>query len=360
MKEVKINSQMIGDLNPTFITFEIGPTHNGIDSAKRLIKYSAEFGANAVKFQIFDPEKIVADKNQLFEYEILLNKQTGEKKLVNEPLYNILKRRCLSLEQWQEIKSYCDELDIAFFATVGFERDIELLEDIGCDSIKIASADINNLPLLKAVAKKNKPVVLSTGASTIEEISFSIKYLKEKGCPNISILHCVLNYPTLRKNANLNIIRSLKKNFLNNVVGYSDHTLPDKTMSVLKRAFLYGAEIIEKHFTLDKSLPGNDHYHAMDELDLKTFISEINEINEISGNKEKQVLKSEKISRKNARRSIVIKNQILKGTKIKEKDIISKRPGTGISSVEWENIVGKEVKYDLKKDHILQYTDLKK
>ena len=135
MKEVKINSQTIGDLNPTFITFEIGPTHNGIDSAKRLIKYSAEFGANAVKFQIFDPEKIVGDKDQLFEYEILLNKKTGEKKLVNEPLYNILKRRCLSLEQWKEIKSYCDELDIAFFATVGFERDIELLEDIGLKEI---------------------------------------------------------------------------------------------------------------------------------------------------------------------------------------------------------------------------------
>ena len=128
MNNIKINNHEVGDNYPTFITFEIGPTHNGIESAKRLIKHSADSGANAVKFQIGDFDRLVADKKQLFSYEILINRKTGEKKTVEEPLYDILKRRILPIEEWVEIKSYCDELGIAFFATVFFEEDIELLE----------------------------------------------------------------------------------------------------------------------------------------------------------------------------------------------------------------------------------------
>ena len=143
MTNVKINNIELGDANPTFITFEIGPTHNGIESAKRLIKHSVDAGANAVKFQIFDSDKLVADKKQLFSYEILIDKATGEKKTVEESLYDILKRRCLTIKEWKEIKDYCDKVGIAFFSTVGFVEDIELLEEIGCDSIKIASANSN-------------------------------------------------------------------------------------------------------------------------------------------------------------------------------------------------------------------------
>ena len=352
LHEVFLKNKKIKSGVHPYIIAEIGVNHEGsISNAKKLIEAAARGGAHAAKFQTYKAEKI-ASVNSPYYWDLKKEKSKNQ--------FELFKRYdSFNAHHYKELYNHCIKNKIDFLST---PFDVECLKflDPLLNFYKIASADINNIPLLKAVANKNKPVVLSTGASTIEEISFSIKYLEEKGCPNISILHCVLNYPTQRKNANLNIIRNLKKNFLNNVVGYSDHTLPDKTMSVLKLAFLYGAKIIEKHFTLDKTLPGNDHYHAMDENDLKTFIKEINEINELSGNKEKQVLKSEEISRKNARRSIVIKNQILKGAKIKEKDIISKRPGTGISSVEWENVLGKEVKHDLKKDHILQYTDLKK
>jgi len=345
------NKNIKNGIHP-YIIAEIGVNHEGsISKAKKLIEAAARAGAHAAKFQTYKAEKI-ASVNSPYYWDLKKEKSKNQFELFKR--YDSFKAN-----HYKELYIHCVKNKIEFLSTP-FDVDCLKFLDPLLNFYKIASADINNLPLLKAVAKKNKPVILSTGASQIDEISFAIRYLKEKGCPNISILHCVLNYPTQRKNANLNMIKNLKKIFYNNIVGYSDHTLPDKTMSVLKLAFLYGAVIIEKHFTLDKSLPGNDHYHAMDEKDLKTFISEINGINELSGKKEKKVLKSEKASRKNARRSIVIKNKILKGTKIREKDIITKRPGTGISPMEWENVIGKKTKYDLTKDHILQYTDLKK
>ena len=154
------------------------------------------------------------------------------------------------------------------------------------------------------------------------------------------------------------MIKYLKNNFDNIVIGYSDHTLPDNEMSVLQLSFLFGAQIIEKHFTLDKSLLGNDHYHAMDEKDLKIFISKIDSINELSGKEKKIVLKSEEAARTNARRSIVIRKDLKKGSVIKEKDIISKRPGLGISPIHWSSIIGRKIIQDLKKDHILKFDDL--
>ena len=192
MNAVKINNYLLGDNSPTFITFEIGPTHNGVESAKRLIKHSAEAGANAVKFQIFDPDKLVADKKQLFSYEILLDKKTGERKTIEEPLYDILKRRCLTLKQWQEIKAYCDKLEIAFFATVGFEEDIELLRQIKCESIKIASADVNHFPLIRKAAETGMTIQLDTGMSTIDEIKKAIKVIEETGNKKLLFINVLL------------------------------------------------------------------------------------------------------------------------------------------------------------------------
>jgi len=192
MTNVKINNIELGDANPTFITFEIGPTHNGIESAKRLIKHSVDAGANAVKFQIFDPDKLVADKKQLFSYEILIDKKTGEKKTVEEPLYDILKRRCLSIEEWKEIKDYCDKVGIAFFSTVGFVEDVELLEEIGCDSIKIGSADVNHFPLIRRAAESGMSVQLDTGMSTIDEIKKAIEIIEQTGNKKLLFISVLL------------------------------------------------------------------------------------------------------------------------------------------------------------------------
>lgn len=356
MKEVKINSQTIGDLNPTFITFEIGPTHNGIDSAKRLIKYSKEFGANAVKFQIFDSEKIVADKNQLFEYEVLLNKQTGEKKLVNEPLYNILKRRCLSLDKWKEIKSYCDELDIAFFATVGFESDIELLEDIGCDSIKIASADINHFPLIRKAAETGMTIQLDTGMSTIEEVRRAIEVIKETGNEKIIIHQCPSGYPAYLESINLNILPILKEEF-DYPIAFSDHS-PGWNMDIA--AVALGANLIEKTITEDRTYPSVEHIISIEPDEMKEFVSVIRNLEVALGEGIREIGKEEIKKRDAIRRSIFTKESVKKGTLLENINIEFRRPGFGVQPDEYEELVAKGVSIinNIEKNTAIKKSDL--
>ena len=157
-------------MNGPYITFEIGPTHSGVDSAKRLIKYASEAGADAVKVQIFDPNRLVADKKQLFSYGVLKDRETGEIETIEEPLYDILVRRCLTFDQWREIKDYSDKLGMAFFSTVGFDEEIELLQELNCHSIKIASADVNHYPLLRRAANTGMCIQLDTGMGFIPEL----------------------------------------------------------------------------------------------------------------------------------------------------------------------------------------------
>ena len=159
---------------------------------------------------------------------------------------------------------------------------------------KISSSDLTNLPFIRHIAKKGKPIYLSVGAAYISEIEEAVRVMKEENCPEICLLHCVLSYPTKNKDANLNVIKTLKRVFPDLKVGYSDHTLPDETMTILSTAYLYGAEVIEKHFTLDKTLTGNDHYHAGNPEDFKKAIKNFERIIEISGDREKTVLECEK------------------------------------------------------------------
>jgi len=343
------NDKVKNGVHP-YIIAEIGVNHEGnIDTAKHLIESAARGGAHAAKFQTYKADKI-ASINSPYYWNLEKEKTKSQFELFK-------KYDNFNPKDYAELYKHCLKNNIDFLTT---PFDIDCLEflDPLLNFYKIASADITNIPLLRKVAMKKKPIVISTGASNKEEISFVVDYLRKHGCPDISLLHCVLNYPTPRKNANLNMIKYLKNNFDNIAIGYSDHTLPDKEMSVLQLSFIFGAQIIEKHFTLDKSLLGNDHYHAMDERDLKIFISKINSINELSGKVKKIVLKSEELARTNARRSIVIRKELKKGSIIKEKDIIPKRPGSGISPIHWNSIIGRKIKQDLKKDHILKFDNL--
>lgn len=171
-------------------------------------------------------------------------------------------------------------------------------------------------------------------------------------------MHCILNYPTKDINANLNMLFDLKKKFPKNIIGYSDHTLPDKNMTNLVTAYLFGAKVIEKHFTDNKRKKGNDHYHSMDFRDLKVFSDIRKKIHLIGGKSKKIPIKSENISRKNARRSIVLKKDIQRNEKINSSIIITKRPGTGITADNWYKIIGKKVKKNLKSDYILKWSDI--
>ena len=223
------------------------------------------------------------------------------------------------------------------------------------DFYKISSSDLSNLPFIEHIAKKGKPVYMSVGAAYLSECDEAIRVLKNAGCKDIVIFHCVLSYPTDPKNANLLIIETLKKTFPDIRVGFSDHVAPDDTMMTLATSYLLGAEVIEKHFTLDKTLSGNDHYHAGDPEDFKKAIANFKWIDTILGSAEKTVLDCEMIPRREARRSLVLTRDVKSGEIIKKEDIMPKRPGIGISPIYTDIVIGRSVKMDLAEDTILTW-----
>lgn len=257
-------------------------------------------------------------------------------------------------EEYRELAEYCREVGIMFLSTPFDFEAIDFLDDL-MDVYKISSSDLTNIPFIKAIALKNKPIILSTGASTLKEIKEAVNAIEEVSNVDIGLMHCVLSYPTKDEDANLLMIKDIKEQFEGYDIGYSDHTKPDDKMLILTTAYLYGANIIEKHFTLDKTLTGNDHYHAMDVEDVKTFNENIELINKIKGKKVKQPLVCESSSRKEARRSIVASKDIKKGEKITKDNITFKRPGTGISPSKVDEIIGMNANEDIAEDTLLTY-----
>ena len=224
------------------------------------------------------------------------------------------------------------------------------------DFYKISSSDFSNLPFIRHIASKGKPVYISAGASYLSEVDEVIRLLKESGCEDIVLFHCVLSYPTAPENANLRIISTLKKIFPDIRVGFSDHVAPDPTMMTLATAYMLGAEVIEKHFTLDKTLPGNDHYHSGEPEDFKKAIGNFKWIDTVLGSATKTVLDCEMVPRREARRSLVLTRDMKAGEVITKEDLMPKRPGTGISPQYIDIVIGREVKMDLQEDTILTWS----
>ncbi|MCC8154756.1 MAG: N-acetylneuraminate synthase family protein, partial [Tannerellaceae bacterium] len=223
------------------------------------------------------------------------------------------------------------------------------------DFYKISSSDLSNLPFIRHIAKKGKPVYMSVGASYISEVDEAVRILVEEGCPDIVLFHCVLSYPTNPSDANLRIIETLKRIFPNVRVGFSDHVAPDDTMMTLAAAYMLGAEVIEKHFTLDKTLPGNDHYHAGNPEDFRKAIANFKWIDTVLGSPEKTVLECEQVPRREARRSLVLTRDMKAGEILKKEDLMPKRPGTGISPQYTDIVIGRQIKRDSKEDTILTW-----
>mgnify|MGYP000288067101 FL=1 len=223
------------------------------------------------------------------------------------------------------------------------------------DFYKISSSDLSNLPFIRHIGSKGKPVYISVGASYLSEVDEAIRVLKESGCEDIVILHCVLSYPTDPGNANLRVIETLKKVFPDVRVGFSDHVAPDDTMMTLATAYLLGAEVIEKHFTLDKTLQGNDHYHAGDPEDFRRAINNFKWIDTVLGRPEKTILECEETPRREARRSLVLTRNMKAGEVITESDIMAKRPGTGIAPKFTDIVIGRTIRMDLEEDTVLTW-----
>ncbi len=351
MNSIKLGNFEINHNSKPYIIAEIGVNHEGsIETAKLLIEQAKEGGAHAAKFQTYKADKI-ASKNSPAYWD--LNKEPTKSQHALFKKYDTFKEK-----EFKLLSNHCRNVGIDFISTPFDTEAVDFLNPL-VKYFKIASADITNHILLKKVAKTKKPIVMSTGASNEIEIEEALDFLEKCGNSNVALLHCVLNYPTINKNAHLNMINGLKNKFKDNIIGYSDHTLPDREMKVLTASVLMGAVIIEKHFTHDKSLKGNDHYHAMDIDDLKNFSKRINDLWEIRGDlMKKDFLETEEISRKNARRSMVLIKPMYKGDKIRENNIIAKRPEFGISVKNLEQIIGKKINKDLSRDHVLQWDDI--
>lgn len=317
-----------------------------LDAAKLYIDAAAEAGIDCAKFQSYKAGTIVS-KNSPAYWDI-------EKEPTKTQYELFLKHDHFDKGDYEELCKYTHSKGMDFTSTPFDYQSADYLEDM-VDFYKISSSDLSNHPFIKHIGAKRKPVYISVGAAYLSEIDEAIRILESEGCKDIVILHCMLSYPTDFKNANLNVIETLKKTFPKVRVGYSDHVAPDKTMMTLATAYMLGAEVIEKHFTLDKKLPGNDHYHAGDPEDFKLAIENFTWIDAIRGDSEKRVFECEEISRKEARRSLVLTKNMREGEKITERDIMAKRPGTGISPQYVDIVIGRRVKYDLEEDTILTW-----
>lgn len=332
-----------------YIIAEAGVNHEGsMDLAKRLIDEAQEGGAHAIKFQTYKAETI-ASKDSPYYWDISKEPTRSQFELFKK--YDKFWKK-----EYEELKKYCDKAGIEFLSTPFDAESARFLNDL-MPVFKISSSDITNFPFIELQCSFNKPIILSTGASYLWEVQEAAHIIEQRG-NKLCLMHCVLNYPTPNKNANLGMIWDLRHKFPQHVIGYSDHTLPQE-MNVIKDAVLLGASVIEKHFTHDKKLPGNDHYHAMDKEDLKLFWKKWNTTEELLGSFKLMSLPDEEPARKNARRSLVAQKDIPAGHVITEADLTWKRPAHGISPKFIHDVVGKTAAVHIKEDDVLKWNMLK-
>lgn len=334
-----------------YIIAEIGVNHEcDLKNAKKLIDLAKKGGADAAKFQFYKADKITS-KNSPAYWDLNKEKTKSQYKLFKK--YDHFDKK-----EYNTLQKYCSKKKIDFLCTP-FDVDAVKFLKNKVKFFKISSSDITNFELLKSVAKTKKPVLLSTGASNISEIRIAINYLKKNGTSKISLMHCILNYPTDNLNANLGMIIGIKKKFPSYKVGYSDHTKPDKNLSNLFIATILGAEVIEKHFTDNKKKIGNDHYHSMDYKNLLNLRNNLKKLRQLYGSDKKDFLASEKNSRKFARRAIYTTKKIKKGQRLTKLNIISKRPLlNGLSASYFDKVIGKKINLDLSPDSIIKKSHL--
>jgi len=331
----------------TLIIAEAGVNHNGdIAKAKALIDKGAEAGVDYVKFQTFKAGNLVTKQAKRAAYQ---DKNTQD----NDSQYEMLKKLELSQKDHQELVDYCAEKGVQFLST-GFDfESLEFLAQLGITIAKVPSGEITNLPYLRKVAVLFPEVILSTGMATITEIKDAVKVLTDNGVSKdkITVLHCNTEYPTPMEDVNLKAMLHIQRE-LGVSIGYSDHTLG---IEVPIAAVALGATVIEKHFTLDKTLPGPDHKASLEPEELKTMVIAIRNIEKaIGGSGLKEVSKSEEKNKPIARKSIVAATNIAKGEVFSTKNLTVKRPGIGISPMQWDEVIGKKAKKDFQEDDLIE------
>ena len=350
--EIKIDrTKKVFNYSEPYIIAEIGANHNGdMELAKKLIDTAKKCGADAVKFQSWKPNSIVAqeeyDKNQSYDDGDGGKKHFGSLKEMVDKYY-------LRDEQHYQLSSYCTEIGITFCSTPFTNGEVDLLNSLEVPFFKIASMDVNNYELLTYIAKNNKPIVLSTGMSTLGEIEKAIKVIENQGNKKIVILQCTSIYPPKYHDINLNNIKMLQDVF-GYPVGFSDHSIGT---SIPLASVAFGACVIEKHFTLDKNMPGWDHQISADPDELEEIVRESKNIQLALGTYKRVVSKDEEEKKGKFRRSIVTNKELKAGSIVNESDFAFKRPGTGIQPEEMKYIIGRRLKSTLQGDVVVKWDD---
>lgn len=335
--------------NKVFIVAEIGCNHNGSkDLAKKLVDEAKKCGVDAVKFQTFKAKSLISRYAPKAEYQI---ETTGS----NDSQLEMTAKLELSQEDFLELKAYAESLGLVVFSTPFDIGSVEFLESINQNLWKIPSGEITNLPYLEKIGSfkvDNKKIILSTGMATIDEIRNCIDILVKSGTEekDIIVLHCNTEYPTPDKDVNILAIKDLKENFPNCKVGFSDHSVGPVAASA---ATILGISLIEKHFTLDKNLPGPDHKASATPEELKALVENVRRIEVMAGSDKKIVTESERKNKIVARKSIVAKKDIKKGEEYTVDNITCKRPGNGISPMHWYEILGKKAEKDFLEDELI-------
>jgi len=330
----------------TFIIAEAGVNHNGfLAIAKKLVDSASDAGADAIKFQTFNAEKMVSIYAPKAEYQ---KKTTG----TNESQLEMLRKLELDESAHKELFDYCKQKNILFMSTPFDLESISLLNKLGLEIFKIPSGEITNLPYLREIGSLKKRVILSTGMAEMEEIKNAVDIITESGTPkeNITVLHCNTEYPSPYEDVNLLAMLTIKEVF-NVHIGYSDHTIG---IEIPIAATALGATIIEKHFTLDKNMEGPDHKASLDPDELTVMVRSIRNIEKALGNGIKKPSPSELKNRVIARKSIVAYKDIIQGEVFSCENLTVKRPGTGINPMKWDSILGKTARRDFKKDEVIE------
>jgi N-acetylneuraminate synthase/N,N'-diacetyllegionaminate synthase len=345
--KVRIGDRVIGEGEPVFIVAEAGVNHNGkVDLGKKLVDVAKVSGADAVKFQTFKVQKVVTKYAEKADYQT----QTGLK----ESQYEMLKKLELAFEDIKKLFDYAERRKITFLSSAFDEESVDLLDHLGVYAFKIASGEITNFPLLRYIAGKKKPIILSTGMSTYEEIEEALGTLRKSGAKKIVLLHCITSYPARIKDANLRTIETLRNRF-KLPVGFSDHTL---SIAVPVAAAALGAVLIEKHFTLDKNLPGPDHKASLEPNQLKEMIAAVRDVEKALGTGKRKLTKDEEKIKNLVRRSVVARVNIPKGEVITESMLDTKRPGTGIDPRNMDLIIGRRAKMKIARDEQIAFEQL--
>lgn len=331
-------------MNKIFIIAEAGVNHNGdMETAQKLVDAAVAAGADAVKFQTFKAETLVCKDAKKAEYQM----ETTDR---GESQFAMLKRLELTSDMHEKLMDYCEQKQIMFLSTPFDVESLHYLVNCGLAMIKIPSGEITNYPLLREAARSGKKIILSSGMSTLDEVRSAMEVLRENGCLDLTVLHCNTEYPTPYKDVNLKAMCTMRE-ALNIPVGYSDHT---SGIEVAVAAAALGAEVIEKHFTLDRNMEGPDHKASLEPDELAEMVRAIRNIELALGDGKKEPSDSEKKNIAIARKSIVARCDIRAGDIFTEENLTAKRPGGGISPMEWNQVLNREAKRDFAADEMIE------